>query len=138
MLSFQFWTACSLVGLAALISPIKADETQNPDLVAKLKAAGSQLDRLKLLPNDDTDWTFDFTAQKKYSFDPASVVNANSASFPVCLTTISLLCINPPLLFFPQSNTNSRLDRCGQQIDNGHDPTWPVWDVAAALPPKSI
>lgn len=52
------------------------DETVNPDLVAKLKTAATQLDRLNLLP-DDSDWLFDFNAQPGYTFSPGSVVNAN-------------------------------------------------------------
>ena len=72
-----------LLAIVALISPTAAD-TSNPQLVAQLKAAGTQSDRLKLLPNDDTDWTFDFTAHDGYTFEPASVINANTASWPVC------------------------------------------------------
>ena len=67
--------------LAPLLPLVTADV--NPQLVAQLKTAGTQLDRLALLPNDATDWTFDFTAQPGYSFSPASVVTANVASFPV-------------------------------------------------------
>ncbi len=50
--------------------------TVNPDLVAKLKMAATQLDRMDLLPND-LDWLFDFNAQHDYTFSPGSVVNAN-------------------------------------------------------------
>ena len=73
------------LALACIFSFTTGDGTSNPELVAKLRAAGTQLDRLALLPNDATDWTFDFTAQKGYSFQPASVVSANVASFPVSL-----------------------------------------------------
>ena len=52
------------------------DQTVHPDLVAKLKTAATQLDRLNLLP-DNSDWLFDFNAQKSYTFNPGSVVNAN-------------------------------------------------------------
>ncbi|KAI9870606.1 MAG: hypothetical protein M1830_004051, partial [Pleopsidium flavum] len=52
------------------------DQTGNPELVAKLKTAATQLDRLNLLP-DNSDWLFDFNAQPSYTFSPGSVVNAN-------------------------------------------------------------
>lgn len=51
-------------------------KTVNPELVAKLKTAATQLDRLNLLP-DNSDWVFDFNAQPDYTFNPGSVVNAN-------------------------------------------------------------
>jgi len=40
------------------------DVTRDPDLVAKLKVAATQLDRLALLPNDE-DWTFDFNVRSQ-------------------------------------------------------------------------
>jgi hypothetical protein len=83
MPSPQLWVSGLLLAVAGLFSLANADVTKNPQLVAQLKAAGTQLDRLKLLPNDDTDWTFDFVAQDGYTFNPASVVNANTASWPV-------------------------------------------------------
>ena len=76
----HLWSILAVLALACLTW---ADSTKNPQLVAQLKAAGTQIDRLKLLPNDDTDWTFDFHKQDSYTFDPASVVNANAASWPV-------------------------------------------------------
>jgi len=48
--------------LLAVVGPRTAhavDVTRFPDLVAKLKVAATQLDRLALLPHDE-DWTFDF------------------------------------------------------------------------------
>ena len=71
--------------LALLPTIAVADRTQNLKLVGDLKMMGTQLDKLDLLPNDPTDWTFDFHAQEKYSFDPASVVTANVATFPTVL-----------------------------------------------------
>lgn len=56
------------------------DTDTDPDLVAKLRMANTNLDRMKLLP-DDSDWFFDFTKQDKYTFSPGGVVNANSATF---------------------------------------------------------
>lgn len=66
-----------------LVKPILAvDITSNPDLIAKLITANSQLDRLALLPDDAKDWHFDFTIQKNYNFAPGGVVNMNAATFP--------------------------------------------------------
>lgn len=56
------------------------DTDTNPNLVEKLRMANTNLDRMKLLP-DDSDWFFDFTKQDKYTFSPGGVVNANSATF---------------------------------------------------------
>ncbi len=84
MLSRQFGMTWLLFAIAALLSATEADATKNPQLVAQLKAASTQLDRLKLLPDDVKDWTFDFSVQDGYTFAPASVVNANTASWPVC------------------------------------------------------
>lgn len=86
MPSRQTWTTGLLLAITALLSSTKAEITKNPQLVAQLKAAGTQLDRLQLLPKDETDWTFDFAAQDGYTFKPASVINANTASWPVCST----------------------------------------------------
>jgi len=52
------------------------DQTVDPELVAKLKTAATQLDRLNLLP-DNSDWLFDFNAQPNYTYSPGSFVNAN-------------------------------------------------------------
>lgn len=89
MFPLQLWMT-GLLAITLLISSTRADITKNPQLVAQLKAAGTQSDRLKLLPNDETDWTFDFEAQDGYTFEPASVINANIASWPVC---------SPPAIF---------------------------------------
>lgn len=62
-------------------SVVAVDNTTNPDLIAKLITANSQLDRLALLPDDEA-WHFDFTAQKFYTFAPGGVVNMNAATFP--------------------------------------------------------
>jgi hypothetical protein len=66
-----------------LANPVSAvDVTSNPDLIARLITANSQLDRLALLPDDAKDWRFDFTSQKNYNFAPGGVVNMNAATFP--------------------------------------------------------
>lgn len=70
------------LALATLSLPVCAvDNTTNPDLIAKLITANSQLDRLALLPSN-SDWHFDFTAQKYYTFAPGGVINMNAATFP--------------------------------------------------------
>jgi hypothetical protein len=91
MQSSHLWRIGLLLATFALPFPVKANVIKNPQLVAQLKAAGTQLDRLKLLPNDKTDWTFDFTAQDGYTFEPASVINANTASWSVCLAFVPVL-----------------------------------------------
>lgn len=85
MLFPQLRAVAVCLSLTSLIPGIKADVSQNPTLIAQLKSAGTQLDRLAMPPSDAIDWTFDFHAQKSYSFDPASVVNANTASWPIRL-----------------------------------------------------
>lgn len=69
--------------VAAIVASVALaiDTDVNPDLVAKLKMANTNLDRMKLLPNND-DWFFDFTKQDKYTFAPGGVINANAATFP--------------------------------------------------------
>ncbi|KAK5003262.1 hypothetical protein LTR28_010384 [Elasticomyces elasticus] len=60
--------------VAAFASNVVAiDVTRDPAKVAALKNAASQLDRLALLP-DDSDWLFDFTEQKYYTFAPGGVI----------------------------------------------------------------
>lgn len=71
-----------VLAIGLLLHHASADFTQNLKLVGDLKMMGTQLDRLVLLPDDATDWTFDFHAQRNYTFKPASVVNANTASWP--------------------------------------------------------
>jgi hypothetical protein len=71
--------AASLV-LATLTQAV--DVTEQPDLIAKLITANSQLDRLALLPNDATHWHFDFTTKQNYNFAPGGVTNMNAATFP--------------------------------------------------------
>lgn len=72
----SFVVAAVLGGVALAI-----DNDVNPDLVQKLRMANTNLDRMKLLP-DDSDWFFDFTKQDKYTFSPGGVINANAATFP--------------------------------------------------------
>lgn len=69
-------TALTLLFLLLSSKVSATDKTVNPDLVAKLKTAATQLDRLKLLP-ENSDWIFDYNAQPGSTFSPGSVVNAN-------------------------------------------------------------
>lgn len=77
----------ALLGLGFIILAVLAsvalavDKDKDPALVAKLRLANTNLDRLKLLPKDE-DWLFDFTKQDKYTFSPGGVINANAATFP--------------------------------------------------------
>jgi hypothetical protein len=56
---------CAVIASVAIAIDVDAD----PSLVAKLKMANTNLDRMKLLPKD-SDWLFDFTKQEKYTFAP--------------------------------------------------------------------
>ena len=59
--------------LVTLLAPVIAgvDITQNLALVAGLKAAATNLDRMALL-SKDSDYLFDFYAQPKYTYNPGS------------------------------------------------------------------
>lgn len=58
------------------------DVTNDPERVAKLTMAATQLDRLALLTGN-ADWTFDFTTQTYfYNWAPGGVTNMNAATFP--------------------------------------------------------
>ncbi|KAI1608604.1 RmlC-like cupin domain-containing protein [Exophiala viscosa] len=73
------------------------DVDKDPDLVAKLRMANTNLDRMDLLP-DNSDWVFDFTKQDKYTFSPGGVVNANAATFPATVgqgMTMAMLNLGP-------------------------------------------
>jgi len=83
------------LGLASVARAVDADT--NADLVAKLKMADTNIDRMNLLPND-TDWLFDFTQQAKYTFSPGGVINANAATFPATVgngLTMAMLNLGP-------------------------------------------
>ena len=125
--SFLRSTVCVLV-VGYLSSLVRSDQSTNPDLVAKLRSAGSQIDRLNLLPNDATDWTFDFNAQPGYTFKPASVVSANIASFPVrhLLRNIQPLSLTLPL------------DGDRKQAHHVHDPAGALRDAPATLSSSGI
>lgn len=71
------FVVAAIVASVALAIDVDAD----PDLVAKLRMANTNLDRMNLLPKD-SDWFFDFTKQDKYTFSPGGVINANAATFP--------------------------------------------------------
>lgn len=63
------FTILSLAVLA-IVALVKAvDKDSNPDLVAKLRMANTNLDRMALLPNDE-DWVYDFTKSDKYTYAP--------------------------------------------------------------------
>lgn len=81
--NFLMAFTCLTFIIAAIIASvaIATDVDANPSLVAKLKLANTNLDRMNLLPKD-SDWLFDFTKQEKYTFAPGGVINANAATFP--------------------------------------------------------
>ena len=87
----------SLATLAIVATVYAVDKDVDPTLVAKLRMANTNLDRMKLLPNND-DWLFDFTKQDKYTFTPGGVVNANAATFPATVgqgMTMAMLNLGP-------------------------------------------
>ncbi|TKX24222.1 cupin-like protein 1 [Elsinoe australis] len=91
--SIQAFFATSLLSTCAFA----VDKTVNPDLVAKLRSAATNLDRLALLP-DDEDWTFDFNNQSNSHYQPGGVVNANAATFPTVIgngMTMAILNLGP-------------------------------------------
>ncbi|OHW92397.1 spherulin-1a [Colletotrichum incanum] len=57
------------------------DDTLHPDLVRSLRTSPTELDKLKILP-DDKDWTFNYFAHRFHTHAPGGVVNANAATFP--------------------------------------------------------
>lgn len=79
------------------------DKTADPEKDAALKAAGTYLDRLALLP-EDSDWTYDFSKNPLYTWSPGSVVNANAATFPAATglgMTVALLNLGPCAMLPP-------------------------------------
>lgn len=113
------------VGLfaASFVPPTLAvDKTSNPELVAKLKTAATQLDRLALLP-DDSDWVYDFTKHPYYTFAPGGVINANAATFPAVCSTV--ICDGG----YADSATG-----CWTWHDVGHIEPWALLDASTALP----
>jgi len=99
------WSTIPLTVFLSLLvfSADAVDITTDPALVASLKSAATQLDRLKLLPNA-ADWLFDFTAQPGYTYSPGSVVNANAATFPALTTygmTLAMLNLGPCAMLPP-------------------------------------
>jgi hypothetical protein len=67
------FTILSLAVLA-IVALVKAvDKDVDPDLVAKLRMANTNLDRMALLPSND-DWVYDFTKSDKYTYSPGGGV----------------------------------------------------------------
>lgn len=84
-LAIMLFTGVSFL-VAAIVGGVAlaADNKPDADLVAKLRMANTNLDRMALLPKD-SDWFFDFTKSEKYTFSPGGVINANAASFPATI-----------------------------------------------------
>ncbi|KZF20129.1 spherulin-1A [Xylona heveae TC161] len=84
--------------LSVPLTAVRAvDKTIDPALVAQLKTAATQLDRLNLLP-ENSDWLFDYSAQPSFTFSPGSVVNANAATFPAAVgngLTLAMINLGP-------------------------------------------
>jgi len=85
------------------LSVLAVDKTVNPILDGLLKNAPTRLDRGALLPKD-SDYLFDFRAQKGYTYSPGSVVNANAATFPAVVgngMTLAMLNLGPCAMLPP-------------------------------------
>jgi len=92
-----FTCLLSIVAITIASVALAIDADVNPDLVAKLRMADTNLDRMALLPSN-SDWLFDFTQQSKYTFSPGGVVNANAATFPATIgngLTMAMLNLGP-------------------------------------------
>lgn len=96
------------IPILAILLPfvIAIGQTVNPGLSAKLKLATTSTDRHAALPNN-SDWTFNFTNEKHWTWTPGSVVNANAASFPALTgvgMTIAMLNLGPCAMLPPHSH----------------------------------
>ncbi|KAM0327418.1 hypothetical protein ACHAQA_005704 [Verticillium albo-atrum] len=79
------------------------DHSVDPALVSRLKSSPTELDKIKLLPQD-SDWTFDYFASSMHSYSPGGVVNANAATFPATVgngMTMSWLTLGPCAMLPP-------------------------------------
>jgi hypothetical protein len=85
----------SLLVLAIVATVYAVDKDSNPDLVAKLRMANTNLDRMALLPNDD-DWLYDFTKSEKYTFSPGGGKLQPSLTETHPLTSIQSSTPTPP------------------------------------------
>ncbi|ETI29521.1 hypothetical protein G647_01974 [Cladophialophora carrionii CBS 160.54] len=94
----MLFLALGFIAFAVVASlALAANADRETDLVAKLRMANTNLDRMKLLP-DDSDWFFDFTKQDTYTFSPGGVINANAATFPATVgqgMTLAMLNLGP-------------------------------------------
>ncbi|KAF2173536.1 hypothetical protein M409DRAFT_15816 [Zasmidium cellare ATCC 36951] len=78
----QFPLLFGICLMAALERTTAIDVTKDPDLIAKLKSAASQLDRLQYI-SEDANWVFDYKEQGYFwNTRPGGVVNANVNTFP--------------------------------------------------------
>lgn len=114
--------------LALLVQYAAAvDNTVNPTLNANLKVATSQLDRLKLL--SDNDFLFDFTTKQPfYNFLPGGVTNMNAATFPAAIGNGMTCEYNPDMLAW-DTRTNADL--------SGNAQSRPLFTATTASAPSS-
>lgn len=68
-----------VVAIASLALAVDTDV--DPGLVANLRTADTNLDKMNLL-SKDSDWFFDFCKSDNYNFSPGGVAWANAATFP--------------------------------------------------------
>lgn len=115
-----------------LASTLAIDKTLNPDLSSRLKLSTTNLDRLSLLPKN-SDWTFNFSDQEKYTFAPGSVVNANAATFPALTglgMTIAMLNLGPCAMLPPHMHPRATNLVVGI---SGNTTSWMVNENGAGL-----
>lgn len=117
--------ALGLFAASFVLPTLAVDKTANPDLVAKLKTAATQLDRLALLP-DDSDWVYDFTKKPFYTFSPGGVINANAATFPAVCST-----------FHCNRGSTDTATGCWQWHDDSRLESWALLHASTTLPSSS-
>ncbi|KAI8628544.1 spherulin-1A [Xylariaceae sp. FL1651] len=86
--ALSFNTPCNAQG--AVNASIK-------EIGIQLENGPTQLDRNAILASN-TDWLFDFFAQKSYTYSPGAVINANAATFPATVgngLTMSWVTLGP-------------------------------------------
>lgn len=139
-LAIMLFAGISFVVAAIVASVALAVDTDaDPDLVAKLRMANTNLDRMKLLPKD-SDWFFDFTKQDKYTFAPGGVINANAATFPATVGQGMTMVSQISRLWMSVTDENRLFStwvhaQCSRPISTHEPPT--LWWPCQAQPEPS-
>ncbi|KAI1333611.1 RmlC-like cupin domain-containing protein [Xylariaceae sp. FL0016] len=67
--------------LGTIIAQSTAQNNGNTNISIEIGFQTSELDRMNIL-RQESDWTFDFLSQPNYTYNPGSVLNADSTTFP--------------------------------------------------------